>query len=1154
MLEPLAASVLSSIFSSGRPFTGQLSSASQPALRMVTRQILPQDFFTPSPRRSKGKERALPDDRRGEYAHDGASGLAGGSSGGRPTASLNRSRIDATRNMASCRQRIRRTANHRFHGDPSGMRAAPTSHVWIHRHNGAQRRHVSSATAPQDTPDPPDSSSIPPEKDPAHTIRQMLHHRFLALDVAWETYEKYKLLSNGQELQPLVLLTLAERMLDSLQEIIYQDDHWKPWPLRISTLLYDIQPLVDDARHPLHSRWLCAVARSEAFAGNFDDAIKLSRQVTDGPRNSMLKLFTISVYEAIVIAMEEFLHPAAIVDFVVEEWDRVYPFLRNRPMPASGAALQHLNSLRRQAFKLASCVERPHALLRQWEDRPAEQRSRAAQFLVESLCQRQGAQDALLVLEELRRQEIEVPRSLNLVVVKGLTKMDRLELASDLLLSLYDDKGEPPLDQEFQLTGLYHFAHRGDLDRTKEYFDRLEAHGWLSSDAIALLLHCYSTLKDATAAEVFSKYFPSDGTGLFYPNIVHYTAVIRAFARRNDQKRMNEWLQRMLQAGIKPDQHVYTIVIKCFAEQGEVDAVAGVIAQMRKAGLAPSRYAYTTVLSFLADKRDSQAAEKIFQRALKEGVEPDRPMISALMDAHVEAGNWAGVIQAFDYLRISASKGLRLTVEVYNNLLKACVLIGAPFRVISRLFQRLADVNVKPDVRTYALLIQSACDAGRMGTATSLFIEMEQHKKENPFSELGANVYILTLIMAGHLRLRDRRRAREVYRTMLKRGIDPTSVTYSIMLQAYGNERTTQSIQLAEDFMSSLMEQGDHPDWMYVKGGRSAALQHVYGPVITAWSRTGNIERAERVIERMVAAGGRPSLGTLTVLLDVYRRKGLIDAARELWPQIHDLAVEVSEELDTLLADDEKPDVNRKNILAVPLSIYIDALSAAGHHIEIANLWRQLQEEGFVFDSHNWNHLCVALLRAGQPLHAFEVLERIILPNRRRTYTAYDRIREPTSPLTADAPPLPDIAPHEPPLHRPRRRADVVSEDFPHPLQVLHQVSPAWNIWRPHNITLELLGQALDHLHAGHILQPVAPQTQGLNVVTQAMSHEEYRSRTALASETLEKIYELAPTAIQVVRQFQTWQESRKGSLTADGRVKKQLGFGSRRRKFRRSK
>lgn len=67
-------------------------------------------------------------------------------------------------------------------------------------------------------------------------------------------------------------------------------------------------------------------------------------------------------------------------------------------------------------------------------------------------------------------------------------------------------------------------------------------------------------------------------------------------------------------------------------------------------------------------------AEAVFKRALKEGVVSDNRMIVA-MNAHVEGGSWMGVIRAYDYL-VSACV-TALSLEVYNTLMKAYVLIGA---------------------------------------------------------------------------------------------------------------------------------------------------------------------------------------------------------------------------------------------------------------------------------------------------------------------------------------------------------------------------------------------------------------------------------------------------------------------------------------------
>src|SRR5262249_5112932 len=144
------------------------------------------------------------------------------------------------------------------------------------------------------------------------------------------------------------------------------------------------------------------------------------------------------------------------------------------------------------------------------------------------------------------------------------------------------------------------------------------------------------------------------------------------------------------------------------------------------------------------------------------------------------------------------------------------------------------------------------------------------------------------------------------------------------------------------------------------------------------------------------------------------------------------------------------------------------------------------------FDSHNWNHLAVALVRAGEPERAFEVLEKVILPYQHKSSRLRaKRVKNPTSPLVFDDKDT-DIQITDdqlPAAHSRNRRVQMVrtnkrrlfrsedlenaTEDFIHPLFILHSISPVWSVWKPHRLTISILHRVLQHLMAGGIIRPV---------------------------------------------------------------------------------
>ena len=212
-----------------------------------------------------------------------------------------------------------------------------------------------------------------------------------------------------------------------------------------------------------------------------------------------------------------------------------------------------------------------------------------------------------------------------------------------------------------------------------------------------------------------------------------------------------------------------------------------------------------------------------------------------------------------------------------------------------------------------------------------------------------------------------------------------------------------------------------------------------------------------------------------------------MQGALQTWSQIFDLAVKKS---NASILDDQRSDssvvkpAHGSTDLCIPFSIYVDFASASGLHLHVAEAWKKMRDEGFEFDSHNWNHLVVAVVRGGQPERAFEIVEKIFIPRQQSLgfrsrnnpanpilcdsplYTADPRERMPRHPVHKGARRAHEVAVNERQLHfRPDLRASDV-QDPAHALRVLHQVSSV-GAWRLHDFVLDLLVDVLHDLESG---------------------------------------------------------------------------------------
>lgn len=756
------------------------------------------------------------------------------------------------------------------------------------------------------------------------------------------------------------------------------------------------------------------------------------------------------------------------------------------------------------------------------------------------------------IITELREHNIAISRLLMLKTCRAFAVVKDFASAQKLYDSIPATE-----DRQYIQTGLYIAARRGNSPQAQKFFDGLKARGDLDAAAIAnlLLLHAQRG-RIREIHQVFDEYFPKNDQEqrLNEPNAYHYSIAMLAHAREGDFKGVTNWLEDMRRSGVQPNSYTFTSMIQALSRVNDLPALADVFSQMRKLGVKPDASSYTILIALFADRKDCESADSMYKLACEDGIIPDNRMTRSLMDAHVTSGSWKGATRIFDYLSSEPRTSRFLSLEVYNIIIKAHVLIGAPFRTVTRLFIKLKEMEFIPDKYSYSLLVMSACDSGQLRIATEIYYEMIREEKANQSVSL-ISAHVLTIIMAAFLRQGNKVRAKEIYDEMIEQGIQPTSVTYGTIIKAYGEEGTQESLQIAEDFIKRLVSvPKEERTWDKDDSKGKPALVKLYGPLLHANALKRNAGECERLYGEYLEAGGEPTIAMLTHILEAYRRSADIEGVLAIWPHIVDLAT-------TAVFNADEPDkafTTRPPGLQLPLSIYIDALSYAGLHSEITLVWRNLHKKGQRFDSHNWNHFAIALVRAGQVLPAFEVVDKVLLryleaTGRDHDASAEERDKNPTSPISdptdqgeviAGVPlrhTLQTISQIR--MHGTKQRVNAMERnannmpvellfeeapdaDFIHPLQSLQKIAPSWNVWRPHFSVLRTFLVAYLLLERGYVIRPVR---RG-ELTRDNIGEVDFNQRDdAAAKDVLTNLRERCPDTVALIKDFQLGEQKRLG-------------------------
>ncbi|KAF8607539.1 hypothetical protein BDV93DRAFT_271684 [Ceratobasidium sp. AG-I] len=815
-------------------------------------------------------------------------------------------------------------------------------------------------------------------------------------------------------------------------------------------------------------------------------------------------IFLAAVYQAVRLIVQAQANLSIMAEMLVDYWDFVFPVLvgQTRFNDRSPGAFHQASFLRDEVWKVLSSETRLWPWLSDrfstWERVRGE---RLALLVLAYVTERKLGPETVNTYSMISRLGAAVPPRLLQQTVEVLINDCQYAVALTALGA--DAQNHSGRKTHYRLR-MRLAAAMGDAEMAEDVYRLMSQLQFADRIDRLFLLQAYSVQGDAERAVArFNDMFPpTPGQPSTRPDKLHFSAVINAHARSGDATGASEWLKRMAKSGFPPDRAIYNSILRSFAMRNDVASVAGVLKNMKKSGIEQDIRTTTILVSMYARRGDPASAEQIVRNALAmPGFVPDRKLLNSLLSAHINAASWQGVIRVFDWMVSMNSPRLRPEIDTMNNVLKAYVYMGAPYSTVSRAFAKLKDFGLRPNARSYLMLIQSACDIGHMDTAWEAFNELEATatKRYTP-----VNAYILTLIMGGYLRSGDKLRAKTIYEEMQARGIQPTAVSFRVILSAYSNERTAESLDAAEKFMASLLESSpqEGEGWRKATTVRGDPIMTVFAPLLVAHGRSLQPAEVEAKFRSMLELGAQPTIESFTLLMDAYRRVGNTDAVIEVWEQLYKFAVkdhhaQIEPNQKSGTSAPVSATERRSGVLSIALSIYVDAMSQAGRHQDIARTWQMARKDGFSFDSHNWNHLAVALVRAGEPERAFEVVERVLIPYSQYTDRAV-RARNRESPTLFTEDELEKTNKKESqvtavkPRDRPRvmhalsqRGVDSMLEeeeidptDMIQSLHILHQLSPTQNLWTPHERTLVELATAARQLKRGFLVTPRGPAGQ----------------------------------------------------------------------------
>ncbi|CAG8493178.1 18546_t:CDS:2, partial [Acaulospora morrowiae] len=610
------------------------------------------------------------------------------------------------------------------------------------------------------------------------------------------------------------------------------------------------------------------------------------------------------------------------------------------------------------------------------------------------LIKKKNLNDAIRIYEKMRSLEMIPGPYIYNSLIDQLGKQERIDEA--LRLAQEMESLNVPLDTVSYNVLIKTYGLTENHEKIKELFDEL-----LSKKETKPSLRTFSEAINAYAklGRVNSALWALDKmrTLEMRPDQFIYTSLIELFSNANDTQSMERVFRNMLADGVNPLKITYGMLTVGYCRENDIYKAFQICRIMISSGIEPDVYIYNALISLFAERKDPNSASILFNEMRAYNIVPDTHTYTNLIHAYAKAEDIRKAEEIFMDMELAGVKPQTIT---YNVLLNAYVEKLDMTRA-QKLYNEMLESFVRPDVYTFCCLIDGFCEIGKLETAAALFKHMQNNHQLEP------DAHIYTVLIHRHLQHGDFKNARTLYENMIKRRIKPTYVTYAVLIHGhaqYGDLEFAKKIVSELVFQSKLSEE------------KSDIPPTVFTPLMDSYAKLGKINETRTIFDTMSTLGVSRNAHAYVILMDAYRRIRNYEAVWQLWQGLrkdsqlttsHLTLIEWVEShivrSDPILPQNVKPNsgITTQNDFSESLlhsfdsplssllksqlppchavSVMIDALTAIGRYDVVQEEWNKLAQEGFEFDSHNWNHYAQSLILSGKVKDACSIIDKYLM-------------------------------------------------------------------------------------------------------------------------------------------------------------------------------
>ncbi|KAG8387120.1 hypothetical protein BUALT_Bualt03G0220200 [Buddleja alternifolia] len=323
-----------------------------------------------------------------------------------------------------------------------------------------------------------------------------------------------------------------------------------------------------------------------------------------------------------------------------------------------------------------------------------------------------------------------------------------------------------------------------------------------------------------------------------------FVMLLTAYGKQGDFNKAERVLGNMNKKGYLPHVGSYTALMEAYGKGGQYNKAEAIFRKMLSSGPEPSAVTYQIILKIFVEGDKFKEAEEIFKTLLDKEVsplKPDQKMFHMMIYMYKKAGTYDKARKLFAMM---SERGVQQSTVTYNSLMS----FETNYKEVANIFDQMQRANIRPDVVSYALLINAYGKARREEEALAVFEEMLDAGVRP--TQKAYNILLDAFAISGMVE-----QARVIFKSMRRDRCTPDLCSYTTMLSAYVN---ASDMDGAEKFFRRIKQDGFEPNVV------------THGTLIKGYAKLNNLEKMMEKYEEMRVVGIKANPTIFTTIMDAF--------------------------------------------------------------------------------------------------------------------------------------------------------------------------------------------------------------------------------------------------------------------------------------------